>query len=146
MVQSGMEYLGNDQWQAVHQVQPCDDLESEVSFSISFSDVTGNPGVEVSSSVMMRLLSIRSGSTSLLQRLRPRVSKFLQTILEQQSPSITKTWLPRNHKTGEFDTRWSSIPSVTDRLENEVQLQPPDAAVDGLNIKSENIKLIFNTR
>ena len=33
----------------MHQVQP-DDLESEVSFNISFSDVTGNPGVEVSSS------------------------------------------------------------------------------------------------
>ena len=46
---SDLEYLGNDQWQAVHQVQP-DDPESEVSFSISFSDVTGNPGVEVSSS------------------------------------------------------------------------------------------------
>ena len=46
---SDLEYLGNDQWQAVHQVQP-DDPESEVSFSISFSDVTGNPGVEVNSS------------------------------------------------------------------------------------------------
>ena len=44
-----LEYLGNDQWQAVHQIQP-DDPESEVSFSISFSDVTGNPGVDVSSS------------------------------------------------------------------------------------------------